>query len=361
MGADAALLRTPSRSTLTRLTDRHAPAERLFTALRWLFLLLRRGAGNRGRTARAPSEIPLVGWRDILLRTWHGLRADRVELLAAGIAFYGFLALLSSLTALTMIYGRFAEPEQVLEHIGVLARVAPDAAQALVVRRIIEVAAGAQRWWEVALAILLAAFGAVRGARATAGALNIVYGETEEANFRQRWMLPLALAAGGAALLLLALAAVGLFQAVEQLLPEESALVWTAVRVGAWLLLLLVVSIGSAGLYRYAPARRPARWLWVTPGAIASALLWLAATVGVGLYLSSLARVDLSYGSLAAVVVLELWLYLSALTLLIGAKINAETERQTCADTTIGEPRAAGARHAASADQLGAIPALHAD
>ena len=340
------------------MTDHPATAERSFTAVRWLLLLLRRGAGDRGRTARVPSEIPLVGWRDILLRTGQGLRADRVELLAAGIAFYGVLALLSSLTALTMIYGRFAEPEQVLQHIGVLARIAPDAAQTLVVRRIMEVAAGAQRWWEVALALLLAAFGAVRGARATAGALNIGYGETEAGGFRQRWVLPLALAAGGAALLLMALAAVGLFQAVEQLLPEESALVWTAVRVGAWLLILLVVSIGSAGLYRYAPARRPARWLWVAPGAIASALLWLTATFGVGFYLSSLARLDLSYGSLAAVVVLELWLYLSALTLLTGAKINAETERQTRTDTTVGEPRPAGERHAASADQLGAIPTL---
>ncbi len=340
------------------MTDAPTAASRLGAAIRWLLLLLRRGAGDRGRRARAPTEIPIVGWRDILLRTWQGLRTDRVELLAAGIAFYGFLALLSSLTALTMIYGRFAEPEQVLQHVGVLARVAPDAAQALVIRRIVEVAAGAQRWWEVALALLLAAFGAVRGARATAGALNIVYGETEGANFRQRWVLPLALAAGGAALLLFALAAVGLFQSVEQLLPEESALVWTAVRLGAWLLILMVVSIGSAGLYRYAPARRPARWLWVAPGAVASALLWLAATFGVGIYLSSLARLDLSYGSLAAVVVLELWLYLSALTLLTGAKINAETERQTRADTTIGEPRPAGERHAASADQLGAIPTL---
>jgi len=120
-----------------------------------------------------------------------------------------------------------------------------------------------------------------------------------------------------------------------------------------WPLLIVVVMGGLAVLYRYAPDRNPPHWRWVSPGAIVATVLWLLGSVGFTIYVSHFSSYDKTYGSLGGVVVMLTWLYLSAFVALLGAVINAQSERQTQSDTTTGQPKPLGDRKAYAADTVG--------
>src|SRR6202035_5050661 len=122
---------------------------------------------------------------------------------------------------------------------------------------------------------------------------------------------------------------------------------------GAMPLLIGMVMLGLAILYRYAPDREQPQWRWVSPGAIAATILWVMASIGFTIYVANLNSYDKTYGSLGGVIVLLTWLYLSALMVLLGAVINAQSEKQTRKDSTVGPARAMGRRKARVADTLG--------
>jgi membrane protein len=118
-------------------------------------------------------------------------------------------------------------------------------------------------------------------------------------------------------------------------------------------LLIVLVMLGLAVLYRYGPDRDKPQWRWVSPGAIVAMLLWIIASIGFTVYVANFNSYDKTYGSLGGVIVLLTWLYLSALMVLLGAVINAQSEEQTRQDSTEGSPRRMGQRDARAADTLG--------
>ena len=120
-----------------------------------------------------------------------------------------------------------------------------------------------------------------------------------------------------------------------------------------WPLLIIIVMLGLAALYRYAPDRAEPQWRWVSPGAIVATLLWIIASIAFTVYVANFNSYDKTYGSLGGVIILLTWLYLSALTVLLGAVINAQAEKQTAKDSTKGPSRAMGQRGAKAADTLG--------
>ena len=120
-----------------------------------------------------------------------------------------------------------------------------------------------------------------------------------------------------------------------------------------WPLLVGGFLAALAVIYRYGPSREDAKWRWVTPGALVAAVLWLLGSAAFSLYVSKFASYDKTYGPLGAVVVFLMWLYISALTVLIGAEVNSEVERQTKRDTTEGAEQPMGDRGANAADTLG--------
>jgi membrane protein len=111
-----------------------------------------------------------------------------------------------------------------------------------------------------------------------------------------------------------------------------------------------------ATLYRYGPSRDEPKWRWLTPGAIFATLGWVAMTFAFGLYTANFANYNATYGALGAVVVLLMWMYLSAYILILGAELNSEVEHQTAVDTTAGGPQPMGKRRAYVADTLGETP-----
>jgi membrane protein len=118
--------------------------------------------------------------------------------------------------------------------------------------------------------------------------------------------------------------------------------------------LLAGVAIAILGvLYRYAPSRENAEWRWVVGGAAVATVLWLIGSALFSLYVSNFGSYNETFGSVAAVVVLMMWFYLSTYFVLLGGELNAELEHQTVRDTTTGEPQPLGHRGAHMADTVG--------
>ena len=120
-----------------------------------------------------------------------------------------------------------------------------------------------------------------------------------------------------------------------------------------WSILLMVVVPVLATLYHFAPSRSEPKWRWVSWGAVLTTLLWLLVSMGFSIYVENFGTYNKVYGSLGAIVVLLMWLFLSAYALILGAELNGEMEHQTEVDTTVGEPRPIGERNAYVADNIG--------
>jgi membrane protein len=202
------------------------------------------------------------------------------------------------------------------------------------------------------VALLLALWSASRGMSGLITAFDIAYHEKETRGFFKLNFVAVGLTVlmliGGTVIIAL----VGVLPAAIQIVGLESSAQWLLL-VLEWPLLIVVIMGGLAVLYRYAPDRREPRWRWVSPGTIVATILWLLGSVGFTVYVTHFNSYDKTYGSLGGVVVMLTWLYLSAFVALFGAVINAQSERQTSADSTVGHPKPMGDRRAYAADTVG--------
>jgi membrane protein len=287
-----------------------------------------------------PVEWPAFSaWRQVLVRTWKEAGDDNVGLLAAGVAFYGFLAFVPLLASVVLTYGLVAEPATVAEHIHTLARNLPHDAAAIIADQLQAITSDKDGTQGIGLllAIALAIYGASKGSSAVVTALNIAYEVKETRGFFARTALTMLMTVGMVLVVLAGAGAIAAFASIEHLLPFSSALVHAALKLLFWTAAAGLVSAGIALVYRYAPNRPEAPWRWITPGSAAAALLWLLASLGFGLYVSNFGNYNATYGSLGGVVVFLTWLYLTAYILLMGGELNSELERQQA------QPVAAGA------------------
>lgn len=313
---------------------------------------------SRGRDAASPAEIPPRGWRDIAIRTWREAAGDNIGLIAAGVAFYGFLALVPMLGALLLTYGLVADAATVMAHARAAFSLLPPDAARLVADQLLQLSAqsAGKTGLGLLLSLAIALYGAMRGASAILVALNIAYDEVDERGLVARTMLALAITVGTVAIAVVALAAIGSLALLDSLYPAAPAAILLIVRLLFWAAAAVAASAGIAILYRCGPHRHSAKWRWLSPGSIVATAAWIAMTFGFGLYSANVAHYDAAYGALGAVVALLMWLYLSAYILLFGAELNGEIERQTREDTTNGPPRPMGRRQAFVADTLGEVP-----
>ena len=128
------------------------------------------------------------------------------------------------------------------------------------------------------------------------------------------------------------------------------------VQIIRWSLLIVLVIVALAIVYRVAPDRDAPQFKWTSVGALVAAALWVFGSIGFSLYVNNFGSYNKTYGALAGVVVLLLWLYLTSYIVLLGAEINAEAEKQTRQDTTTGAPKPMGERDAEAADTLADPP-----
>jgi len=313
-------------------------------------------AAERGREAVSPWRIPLAGWKEIAGRTWRQTWIDNVGLVAAGVAFYGFLALIPLLGLIVMVYGLAAEPQTVVSNMRALTDILPNNVALFIGEQLLSAVETAKetKGLGILIALAFAFYGGSNGAGAIITALNIAYQEKEKRSLTRFYLIALVMTLLAVVFAILALAATAAIAYLEEFLPEASSVTVAASKAAAYVALLFIAAGIAATLYRFAPSREDARWEWITPGSMFTAMTWLLLTLAFGYYVTNVADYNATYGSLGAVIALLTWMYLSAYVFVIGAELNSEIEHQTAKDSTTGDPQPLGERGAWSADHVAA-------
>ncbi len=313
--------------------------------------------GDRGREAETPAEVPSRGWRDVLLRVKERISSQNLSIIAAGVAFYALMAIFPALVALVALYGLAFDPQQVTDQVAALGSMLPKEAADIVLAELRDLTSTDRTALGAGAIVgaLIAFWSASSGVRTLMKALNVAYNEPETRGFVRFYATALLLTCGaliGVACIIAVIVALPLIARFLGLGPIADTLVSLA----RWPIVAVAVMVGLAFIYRYGPSREAPRWSWVGHGALFATTAWLVGSVLFSLYVSHFGKYNKTYGSAGAVVVLLTWLLLSAYVVLIGAEINAESERQTRRDTTTGREKPLGQRGAYAADTVGRTP-----
>jgi membrane protein len=278
---------------------------------------------------------------------------DNVSLIAAGLALYALLAIFPALTAAVSIYGLFASPQQMADHMQSFQGVMPGEASQILEGQMKALSQQRQTLsFGLVFGVLVALWSARKGMVAIMAATNVAYDEREERGFIKQILISLAFTVGAVlSFLVVVLLAVAVPLALE-LIPLGN-FAQTVIMVARWAVLWLIAVLGMAIVYRFAPDRHEPKWKWLSWGSTIAATLWLIGSLLFALYARSSASYGETYGALGGVVVLLLWFYLTGYSLVLGAEINSEMERQTKEDTTTGPREPMGQRDAYAADTVG--------
>jgi membrane protein len=267
-------------------------------------------------------------WRAVLLETYEAMNKDRLLAVAAGVVFYGLLAIFPAITAFVSSYGLFANANSIQDDLSILANLLPAGGISIIQEQIVRIASkpsGLSAGF--AIGLMLALWSANAGVKAMIDALNVIEGRDEERGIVRLNLMSLAMTLGAILFLMLAVGAVVAFPLVMSTFGLKDFTATTT-----WLVrwpLLLALMIGTLTLfYRFGPNRRNAPRSWFSPGAVIAALLWLAGSAALSFYLSNFADYNATYGSLGAAIGLMMWMWLSTIAVLLGAQIDAVIERK---------------------------------
>ena len=292
---------------------------------------------DRGRLADTPSEIPARGWWDILLRLYRNFSEHRILALAAGITYYNLLAIFPAMAALVAIYGLFFDPGTISSHLDQVSGILPQGAIDVARDQLTRVASkGAQTLgWTFLIGLAVSLWSANAAMKSLFDTLNIVYGETEKRGLIKLNAVSLLFTLGGILFVALAIAAVvvlpialnylGLSQATDLIL-----------RVARWPALFVIIALALSLIYRNGPSREAPCWRWITWGSGLATILWLLASGLFSWFTANFGTYNETYGSLGAVIGFMVWIWISAITILLGGELDAEMEHQTERDTAIG-------------------------
>lgn len=273
-------------------------------------------------------------WRHVLYRTYVELNEDRLLSLAAGVVFFGLLAIFPAITALVSSYALFAKASTINAHLATFSSLMPQSAYSIVdeqVTRIVTSATG-KLSFAFFFGMALALWSANAGVKAIIDALNIVFGVRESRSFIRLNLVSLAFTGAMLASLLAAIAAIVVLPVILSYLPfygyETAISTWLR-----WPALLLLAILGMAVLYRFGPDRKNPRWQFFTVGSVFAAVAWLGGSALLSWYLGSFADYDATYGSLGAGIGLMMWLWMTAIVVLVGAELNSEIHTAMFPDT----------------------------
>ena len=312
-------------------------------------------SAHPGASAQRPGEIPAAGWSAALRRVLRHVHEDRLPLLSAGIAFFAVLSIAPVLVTALSVYGAVNTPDQALRQLSDVADGLPPALEEVVADQLTSITTASTQVLtrRGITALVLALWTATAATTSLIDALTLTYHEGETRTMRARTGLALLLVLSGALLVGAVIAGIGVVS--RALLGAPDAVRATA-GVLVWVGLALVMVGALAVLYRVAPDRRRAQWHWISSGALTATVLWVLVSLALFAYVSQLGTYESTYGSLAGVAISMLWLWLTVLLVLLGAAVNAELERQTAQDSTVGPPQPIGRRGAVVADSQPPYP-----
>jgi membrane protein len=279
----------------------------------------RRGAGVLSGLA-AESRLRGRSAREFGGRLWGRLTVDDMSTRAAALAYYFIFALFPALLFLTALLGLLPVPGPMDLLLRYFTRVLPPESAALVRRTLAQASKGV-----LSLGAAVALWAASAGTVALMDALNVAHGATEQRSWWTRRFRALLLTFGLALFTLTALTLVIFGERIGEAVASAAGL--GAIFSVAWWLLQWPVVVGCLLVavllvYRWAPAASPPLRR-LAPGSTCAVAAWLAASSGLRVYVKHAGSYDATYGSIGGVILLMLWFYLSSLSLLVGAEINA--------------------------------------
>jgi len=308
-----------------------------------------------GASGASPLAMPRAAWWQIAKRVYVMIGFHNLSLLAAGVAFFAFLAFVPLIASVVLLYGLIGDPQTVAGSIDLLRGLAPPEVLRILEEQLLAIVTSSKSAQGIGLgiAILVSLYGAMRAATAMIAALNIIYEEHETRNIFRTTFVAGAITFGMVLVAVIGIFAISLFAYANRFLTpyigDGAALL---VQVATWVFAGALISLNFAIFFRFAPDRRAAKWRWLSVGSVLSTLLWVLITLGFGFYVANFTNYNATYGSLAAVVIFLMWLFLSAYAVLLGAEVNSEIERQTMVDSTVGPDRPIGQRGAVMADSV---------
>ncbi|WP_177242578.1 YihY/virulence factor BrkB family protein [Amycolatopsis marina] len=280
------------------------------------------------REQEATTSRPLAAWRAVAKRVLDEVREDQLPLAAAGIAFFGMLALVPALIALLTIFALVADTQYVRDQIEPIMSALPGSASDLLLgqlRSAVELGRSGLTFGLLA-SVVAVLWSTSTAMRALIAGINRAFDQEETRGFLRLRGLALLFTVGALLVVAVALGAVAALPVVLDVLgvPESSR--WM-VAVARWLGLVVLIGAALAVLYRYAPDRGQGAWRWRSAGTVSALLLWLAGSALFSVYVEGFGRYQGTYGTLAGIVVLLLWLYLSSFSVLFGAEVDAVLRR----------------------------------
>jgi membrane protein len=311
------------------------------------------GEPAAGREARSPAEIPARGWWAVIKRVVTQFNDHRLMYEAGSVVFFVLLALFPALAALVSLYGLFADPKTVADHLAMLSTVMPAGSMDILSNQLTNLASntGSKLSIGVLFGFAVSLWSSNQGMKSLFDVLNAAYDEQEKRSYVRLTLITLGFTLAGLLFTLIAIAAVIVLPAALHFiyLGAETDLFVRTIR---WPALLVVVTLLLSVIYRYGPSRKPARWRWVTWGGTFAAVAWLLVSFAFSYYVSKFGTYNKTYGSLGAVIGFMTWIWISVMVVLVGAELNAELERQTARNTTVGPERPPGARGATKTDEV---------
>jgi membrane protein len=293
-------------------------------------------AQSRGKRPERPRDISRRGWRDVAAGTKAQIAEDNIGVVAAGVAFFAFLAIFPAIIALISIYGLVVDPQTVQQQLTQLSGVLPEQARGIIGRQLQQLTgATGGLGWGLVVSVLVALWSANKGTKALFTGVNIAYNGGGARGFIKQNALTLLFTLGGILVVLVSMALIAVLPPVLGAVGLPPA-IEGAVRWLRWPVLAAVVLVSLSAVYHYAPDREGPQWRWVSWGAGIATVLWLIASWAFSFYVANFGSYNKTYGSLAGVVILLLWFMLSSFIILLGAEVNSEMESQAVPRRTDG-------------------------
>lgn len=283
---------------------------------------------NRSTRTTAPLDIPLTGWKSILRRLYEELWNDRVLLAAAGVTYYGIMALVPSLSAMVSVYGLFFDATSAAGHLTHLDYVVPGGAIEIVREQVLRLASEKSGTLGTAFAVSLglALWSANAGMKAIFEAMNIAYDRPEKRGFFRLTAITLAFTLVGIVILLMLVAAIVAVPITVRNLGFGGPLMWV-LAAAIYVIALLLIALAVTALYRWGPSRPRAGMRWIAPGTITTVMLVSILSVGFSWYTANFGSYDRMYGSLGALIGFMSWMWMSIAVVIVGGELNSEIER----------------------------------
>ena len=283
-------------------------------------------------------QSPGRGWKDVWLRVFYGISENRIFLIAAGVTFYGIVALFPGIAAVVSIYGLLANPGSISGHLGTLAGVAPGGGIDVIKDQLTRLTqqSGTALSLRFAVSLVITLWFSNSGMTGLFDALNAVYEEKEQRSLIKYYAMTLTFTVGAIVLVLISIAIIVAIPVVLKFIPSPGV---TAILVDIvrWPLLFVLVAAALALVYRYAPCRATPQWRRIIWTSVLAAAAWLGVSSLFSWYLANFDSYSQIYGELGAIVGFMTWMWLSMVIVLLGAKLDAELEPRIVSGRGVGD------------------------